>query len=107
MLTYMQSLLRNGCQEPLARTGRLAVKVGLGAGEQVRVVAALAQLHHQVLHLAPAVVIPLVLRARRGHLCDAAPRQRGATLHAGELTRAAAARAGKPRSLPPGSPALC
>ena len=43
-------------------TSGVAIKVWLCAGEQVRVVAALAQLHDQMLHLPPAVIVALVLQ---------------------------------------------
>ena len=43
-------------------TGGVAIEVWLCAREQVRVVAALAQLHDQMLHLPPAVIVALVLQ---------------------------------------------
>ena len=46
----------------VCRTSRVAIEVWLCAWEQVRVVAALAQLHDQMLHLPPAVIVALVLQ---------------------------------------------
>ncbi len=50
-------------QGPSGRTRADAIEAGLGAGKQVRVVAALAQLHDQHLQLLPRVVLLVLLQA--------------------------------------------